>query len=110
MMSQALPEDAGALAALRATVEEVVERGGESLPAVRGRLLATGKQAAMYPGLLPADPLRLLSPARQGAEKWLEADFAMMNFAPARLNLKPGEGPPHMRLDRALQFLIGDRL
>ena len=26
------------------------------------------------------------------------------------LRLKPGEGPPHIRLDRAAQFLIGDRL
>ena len=102
--------EALSLASLRATVEEVIVRDGVSLDAVRGRLLSTGRQAAMYPGLLPADPLRLLSPARQGAEKWLEADFAMMNFAPARLSLKPGEGPPHMRLDRALQFLIGDRL
>jgi len=24
--------------------------------------------------------------------------------------LKPGEGPPHIRLDRAAEFLIGDRL
>nr|MCU0911675.1 YcjX family protein [Paracoccaceae bacterium] len=33
-----------------------------------------------------------------------------MAFAPARLSLKPGEGPPHIRLDRAAEFLIGDRL
>jgi predicted YcjX-like family ATPase len=33
-----------------------------------------------------------------------------MNFAPARIALKPGEGPPHIRLDRAADFLIGDRL
>ena len=98
------------LASLRATVEEVVERGGESLPAVRGRLLATGKQAAMYPGLLPTDPARLLSPAREGAEAWLDAEFGLMAFAPARLTLRPGEGPPHIRLDRAAEFLIGDRL
>ena len=102
--------EALSLASLRATVEEVIVRDGVSLDAVRGRLLSTGRQAAMYPGLLPSDPLRLLSPARQGAERWLEADYALMNFAPARLSLKPGEGPPHMRLDRALQFLIGDRL
>ena len=33
-----------------------------------------------------------------------------MAFAPAPLTLKPGYGPPHIRLDRAAQFLIGDRL
>ena len=33
-----------------------------------------------------------------------------MKFAPAPLSLRPGEGPPHIRLDRAAEFLIGDRL
>ena len=51
-----------------------------------------------------------MAPAREGAEAWLEGDFAVMRFAPARLSLKPGEGPPHIRLDRAAEFLIGDRL
>lgn len=98
------------LAGLRATVEERVERDGQSLPAVRGRLLATGKTAVMYPGALPGDPARILSPAREGAERWLDAEFGLMGFAPARITLKPGEGPPHIRLDRAVEFLIGDRL
>jgi predicted YcjX-like family ATPase len=98
-----------ALASLRATVEDTLTRDGQTLNAVRGRLMS-GKQAAMFPGLLPADPARLLSPAREGAEKWLDADYALMGFAPARLTLKPGEGPPHIRLDRAAEFLIGDRL
>jgi predicted YcjX-like family ATPase len=34
----------------------------------------------------------------------------VMNFAPAPLTLQPGEGPPHIRLDRAAQFLFGDKL
>ncbi len=102
--------DAMSLASLRATVEETVTRDGEDLAAVRGTLLSTGKPAVMYPGALPTDPSRLLSPAREGAEAWLDADYNLMTFAPARLNLKPGEGPPHIRLDRAVEFLIGDRL
>jgi len=99
-----------AIAALRATVEETVQHDGQSLECVRGRLLTTGKQAAFYPGDLPQDPTRLLAPAREGAKQWLDADYQVMNFVPARLSLKPGEGPPHIRLDRAAQFLIGDRL
>ena len=99
-----------AIAALRATVEETVQHDGQSLDCVRGRLLTTGKQAAFYPGDLPQDPARLLAPAREGAKQWLDADYQVMNFAPAGLSLKPGEGPPHIRLDRAAQFLIGDRL
>lgn len=102
--------EAMSLASLRTTVEETVIRDGETLPAVRGTLLSTGKPAVMYPGALPQDPARLLSPAREGAEAWLDADYHLMAFAPARLSLKPGEGPPHIRLDRAVEFLIGDRL
>ncbi len=98
------------LAGLRATVEEMVDQHGVLLPAVRGRLLETGRQAVMYPGALPTDPARILSPARSGAERWLDAEYGLMSFAPARVTLKPGEGPPHIRLDRAAEFLIGDRL
>ncbi len=98
------------IASLRATVEETVIRGDDSLDAVRGRLLTTGKQAAMYAGELPSDPARLLSPAREGAAAWLDAEFGLMEFAPARITLRPGDGPPHIRLDRAAQFLIGDWL
>jgi len=98
------------LASLRATTEEMRAHNGTELPCVRGRLLETGKQAAFYPGALPMDPAQLLAPARQGATDWLEGDYQAMQFAPAVLNLKPGDGPPHVRLDRAAEFLIGDAL
>ena len=99
-----------AIAALRATTEDSIDHQGRTLDVVRGILRDTGKSAAFYPGDLPADPAHLLVPARQGAEKWLDQDYAVMNFAPRPLTLKPGKGPPHIRLDRAAQFLIGDRL
>ncbi|PRY80846.1 hypothetical protein CLV76_103212 [Marivita geojedonensis] len=98
------------IASLRATIEEMRPHNGTELPCVRGTLLDSGKQAAFYPGELPQDPSHLLGPARDGAEKWLEQDYQVMRFAPAQLNLKPGDGPPHIRLDRAAEFLIGDRL
>ncbi|MGL5009498.1 MAG: YcjX family protein, partial [Paracoccaceae bacterium] len=98
------------LASFRATVEETITRGDDVLEAVRGRLLTTGQQAAMYAGELPADPARLLAPAREGAAAWLDAEFALMEFAPARSTGRAGDGPPHIRLDRAAQFLIGDML
>ncbi len=98
------------LAALRATTEEMRAHQGRELPCVRGTLLTTGKEAAFYPGELPADPSHLLGPARDGAEAWLDAEYQIMRFAPQPLTLKPGNGPPHIRLDRAAQFLIGDRL
>jgi predicted YcjX-like family ATPase len=99
-----------ALAALRATTEETIEHEGASLDCVRGTLLDSGKQAAFYPGQLPKDPSHLLGPARGGAKAWLDEDYQIMRFAPAPLTLKPGFGPPHIRLDKAAQFLIGDKL
>jgi hypothetical protein len=85
---------------------------------VRGRLLETGKQAALHPGELPEDPGALLAPAREGAAAWAGGGFAggfaggftVRDFAPAPLTLRPGEGPPHIRLDKAAEFLLGDRL
>lgn len=98
------------IASLRATTEDEMKHGADMLPVVRGTLLETGKEAAFYPGDLPQDPAHLLTPARQGAEAWLDQDYQVMRFAPAPLNLRPGDGPPHIRLDRAAEFLIGDRL
>jgi len=98
-----------AIAALRATTETEVEHGGRTLPAVRGRR-ADGSHAAYWPGELPADPAQLLVPARAGADRWLDADYGAMDFAPAKITRKPGDGLPHIRLDRAADFLIGDRL
>ena len=96
-----------ALAALRATVEQTIEHDGVSLDCVRGKLLTTGKQAALYAGDLPGDPAKLLA---AGGQDWLAGDYRIMQFAPPELTLKPGMGPPHIRLDRAVEFLIGDRL
>jgi predicted YcjX-like family ATPase len=73
-------------------------------------LLDSGKQAAFYPGALPDDPAQLLAPARSGRTEWLEGDYSIMRFAPSPVALSPGEGPPHIRLDRAAEFLLGDKL
>ncbi|WP_438992157.1 YcjX family protein [Lentibacter sp.] len=98
------------IAALRATEEAEMRHDGERLKLVRGQLLESGKQAAFYAGDLPSDPAKLLQPAREGAQRWLDQDYQIMSFAPAVLNLARGDGPPHIRLDRAAEFLIGDRL
>ncbi|MFN3937411.1 MAG: YcjX family protein [Gemmobacter sp.] len=99
-----------AIASLRATTETEVRRDGRVIPAVQGRLLDTGKAVAMHAGDLPEDPGRLLDPARGGADGWLDGDYSVMRFAPAPLTLTPGLGLPHIRLDRAAEFLLGDRL
>ncbi|WP_018632783.1 YcjX family GTP-binding protein [Neomegalonema perideroedes] len=107
-----------ALASLRATVEQDVKRDGRILHCVRGRLLETGEEAALYPGELPENPAEIVEAARRAARDpqatpgagWLGAEYRFMRFAPPRLEWREGEGPPHLRLDKALQFLIGDKL
>lgn len=99
-----------AIASLRSTVEDTLSHQGQDLDCVRGTLLESGKAAALYAGTLPDDPGHLLAPAQKGAESWLDHDFNVMKFAPPVLNLTPGDGPPHIRLDKATEFLIGDRL
>ncbi len=102
--------EALAIAALRATIEEEHIRDGRTLDCVRGTLLETGRQAAFYAGELPDDPMHLIGPARDGAAQWLEADYQIMRFAPAAISRKTGDGLPHIRLDAAAEFLIGDLL
>ena len=118
--------DVVALAAVRATREAQVQRGGEKLPSILGTPapgeIAGGEtfdgntEVATFPGDLPADPEQLfrgetsfrgLSSA--SAEK---ADFRFLRFRPPQLENGGPDGPalPHIRLDRVLQFLIGDRL
>src|SRR5438309_4856426 len=118
--------DVVALAAVRATREAQVARGREKLPSIVGTPApgetANGEafdgetEVATFPGDLPADPgalfngtdaFRGLSTA--AAEK---SDFRFLRFRPPKLEREGNGEPalPHIRLDRALQFLIGDRL
>jgi predicted YcjX-like family ATPase len=97
------------IASLRATVEDTVTRGGRAIDVVRGRSLDTGAEVALFPGDLPDDPAAILSPARHGSEAWGDTAYRVTRFAPPKL-LGAGGGLPHIRLDRAAEFLIGDRL
>ena len=100
--------DVAALAAIRATREASVKLKGEDLPCIAGIPQAgeamgntkfDGKaEAAIFPGDLPLDPQAALDGSLEGKLKFLR-------FRPPPLN---GATFPHIRLDRALEFLIGD--
>ncbi len=98
------------LASLRATTEELRAHNGADLPCVRGFLAATGRAAAFYPGKLPQDPSQVFAAARNGTTAWLDGEYQSMAFAPQPSTLRTGDGPPHIRMDRAAQFLIGDKI
>ncbi|MEM8572442.1 MAG: YcjX family protein [Pseudomonadota bacterium] len=98
------------MASLRATVEQTLDKNGKTIGLVRGTSSETGEEMAAFPGTLPENASRILSPARHGADEWDDANYSMARFAPPRLDLRPGEALPHIRLDRALEFLIGDKI
>ncbi|BEV45141.1 YcjX family protein [Afipia carboxidovorans] len=117
--------DVVALAAVRATREASVAHHGETLPSIigtpmpgeisGGETFDGDSEAATFPGDLPDTPDDLFG--RDGAFKGSssappgETDFRFLRFRPPRLDTAQGEPAlPHIRLDRALQFLIGDKL
>ncbi len=98
-----------AIAAVRASAEQTITRDGAEIGLVRGFRQADGKEVALFPGRLPTDMPALL--AGTAADTWNGGgDFARPVFAPPRWEAGPEDGPPHIRLDRAIEFLIGDKL
>jgi hypothetical protein len=111
-----------ALASVRATREGTVTRGGERLPSivgtplagetVDGRLFDGKTEIAMFPGDLPDDPESVFETADEPTAGF-GGDVRFVRFKPPKLE-RTAEGLtlslPHIRLDRALEFLVGDRL
>ncbi|QGM46309.1 YcjX family protein [Methylocystis heyeri] len=114
--------DVIALAAVRATREAMVRHEDEMLSAIVGTPIAGERigldafdgvaEGAIFPGELPADP-RLVFRGDALAVAEEEADFRFLKFRPPVAQLaKDSEALPlpHIRLDRAMEFLLGDRL
>ena len=91
-----------ALAALRSTDVVRTEHHGQVLSCVRGVLKGEARETILFPGEIPPD-----LPAE---EDWRSGRFRFRDFAPRRLQLRGAEKPQHIRLDQALDVLLGDRL
>jgi predicted YcjX-like family ATPase len=110
--------DVVAMAAVRATREGSVKQGRDTLPVIIGTPLAgetidgetfDGEtETAVFPGDLPEKADALFSADASG-----QPSMRFVRFRPPKLE-RTAEGVtlslPHIRLDRAMQFLIGDRL
>ncbi len=110
--------DVVALAAIRATKEAELQEGNDTLPLIVGTPMATEKidgevfdgntETAIFPGDLPENVQNAL---KENAEDRPELNF--VRFRPPKLDTN-AEGItlslPHIRLDRALEFLLGDQL
>lgn len=107
-----------AISAVRATREAQVREDRETYPVIMGTPLPGERldnqvfdgatEAGIFPGDLPADPAAAFSASATRA-----GEQAFIRFRPPVLTTMPGTtGPvlPHIRLDRAIDFLIGDKL
>ncbi len=105
-----------AIAGVRATREGTISEGGETLPTIigtpiRGETLGgtayDGEtEIALFPGDLPERPDSLF-------EDGSPVSLQFLRFTPPRNLDRNSNGDlvlPHIRFDRALDFLLGDRL
>ncbi len=111
--------EAVALSGIRATREARVNQDGEDLGLVTGtpvegqkigrKTFDGDKETAIFPGDLPGDPECLFD---FSASKSSQNPLRFVRFRPPKPTSGPGGRPilPHIRLDRAINFLIGDRL
>ncbi|GAA3900735.1 YcjX family protein [Halomonas cibimaris] len=93
-----VPVKALSLAAIRATQTRTVSQGRTQLPALRGTTLE-GEEVLVYPGDVPA--------ALPDAAFWQRQGFDFPHFRPMP---KTAEALPHIRMDAAIDWLIGDKL
>jgi uncharacterized protein len=112
--------DVVALAALRATREGSARHGRDDLPVIIGTPQAgetiSGvtfdgeRETAIFPGDLPTDPNELFE---HPIDTKAEALLRFVRFRPPQISPEPGAVHvelPFIRLDKALEFLIGDKL
>lgn len=115
--------DVIALSAVRATTEALLSEDGEELAMIVGTPIEGEEidgqrfdgdtQTAVFPGDLPRDPAQLLLADNSKAGRKTTDDLQFVRFRPPSLETGAqgiSLSLPHIRLDRALQFLFADRL
>lgn len=89
-----------AISSIRATESGSVEHKGKRFPSLRGMSLPDNEWVTLYPGDVP-DTV-------PDAAFWQQSRCDYLGFAPQQSSAR---GPlPHLRMDQALEFLIGDKL
>ncbi len=112
-----------ALASVRATREATVKQDGTTLPVIVGTPIAGetidgetfdgNRKTAIFPGDLPENPDSLFQAVESDTRAALAPTLNFVRFRPPEMEAPGGElklSIPHIRLDRAMQYLIGDRL
>lgn len=100
--SQNAAMDVTALASVISTEEDTQDIDGHRVQVVVGKPVGSDTRAKFFVGNVPAKPPR--------AEAWGRPFLNIPVFEPPAIDISPIDGIPHMNLDLALDYLIGDRL
>ncbi len=87
------------IASVQATRSGNVTQGSKTTPALQGTTLA-GDELTLFPGEVPQK--------LPDADYWQEQPFAFHGFRPRPC--ADDEPLPHLRIDKVLQYLLGDKL
>lgn len=91
-----------ALASVRCTLDDRATIDGRDVAVVRGLPMHKDRLIKFYPGEVPLKP--------PGRDFWDGSFFELPVFQPPKLDASGISGVPHVALDDALFYLIGDRL
>jgi hypothetical protein len=94
--------DVAALASVISTEEDTQEIDGHRVQVVVGKPVGSDTRAKFFVGNVPARPPR--------PEAWGKPFLNIPVFEPPVIDVSPIDGIPHINLDLALEFLIGDQL
>ncbi|MFN3658377.1 MAG: YcjX family protein [Pseudolabrys sp.] len=94
--------DVTALASVISTEEDTQEIDGHRVQVVVGKPVGSETRAKFFIGNVPARPPR--------PDAWGKPFLNIPVFEPPAIDVSPVDGIPHINLDVALDYLIGDRL
>jgi len=92
--------DFAALSAVKCTANKRVLYQGQQITVLEGTIKGHDTLEELFPGEIPEH--------LPTAEDWASERFRFYDFQPPSLDRDRGRGIPHIHLDKALQFLIGD--
>jgi predicted YcjX-like family ATPase len=95
-----IESDFAALSAVKCTANRRVLYQGQQITVLEGVITEHGAVEQLFPGEIPEH--------LPTAEDWASERFRFYDFQPPSLERDRGRGIPHIHLDKALQFLIGD--
>ena len=98
---QGIETETIALASVNTTKAGKSQYQGKQVPVLQGRRITDDKLITLFPGTVPGQ--------LPSAEQWQENSFNYVSFAP-QTSISPQQTLPHIRVDQALQFLIGDKM